>query len=73
MGRFLFVLVLLVAGIIALGFYRDWFTVSTSRNPAGKVDIKVGIDENKIESDADKAKQKAKEVFNHTQNEAEAK
>jgi hypothetical protein len=73
MGRLLFVLLLLVAGVIALGFYLDWFSISTSRNPAGKVDIKVGIDQNKIESDADKAKQKAKGVFNHTQDKAEGK
>ena len=67
MGRFLFVLFLLAAGVLALGLYMGWFNFSTSRDTTGgQTDIKFRIDEKKIESDAEKAKEKVKGAFDRT-------
>jgi len=64
MGRLLTFLLFLAVCVIALGFYLGWFGVSTSRDPAGgQTDVKVRIDEKKIESDTDKAKEKVKKAF----------
>ena len=53
------VLVLLVVGIVALGFYLDWFHFTTTSDPeSGKVKSTLEIDQNKIKADAEKAKQK---------------
>ena len=73
MGRFLFVLVLLAAGVIALGYYMGWFNVSTTRDPGGQTNIKVNIDEKRIASDADRATDKVKGVFNGTSGKADGK
>jgi hypothetical protein len=62
MRGLLFVLLLLVIGLIALGFYRGWFDFSTTRDNAG-TNIKLRIDEKKIESDTAKAKDKVREIF----------
>jgi hypothetical protein len=73
MGRFLLILVLLVAGVIALGYYLDWFQLATSRDPTKQTDIKVRIDEKKIESDVEKATEKVKGTFKQTPDKPEGK
>ena len=52
MRRLLFVLVVLVAGLAALGYYRGWFTVSDSA---------VTVDKEKVQEDEAKAKAKLQE------------
>jgi uncharacterized protein YxeA len=67
MKNLLLVLVLVVAGVIGLGFYLKWFNLS-SDNGDGKSHITLTVDEDKVKADETKAKesiqgvgQKAKE------------
>jgi hypothetical protein len=63
MGKWLVVLLLLVVGVVALGYYMDWFHFSTGGGKdSGKIDVNVTIDEEKIKADAEKAKEKAKDL-----------
>jgi hypothetical protein len=55
-----FVLLILLACAIALGFYLGWFNLSTSREPGSEMDIKVRVNEKRMESAAEKAKEKVK-------------
>jgi hypothetical protein len=55
---FLFLLVLILLGI---GYARGWFTVSTS-HAAGKDDVTVGVDSDKIDEDARAAANKLGEL-----------
>ena len=67
MGRLISVLLFLAVCVLALGFYLGWFGISTSRDePGGKTQVKVQIDEGKIESDAEKAKEKVKGAIDRT-------
>jgi hypothetical protein len=73
MNRLLGVLVLLLACLAGLGFYRGWFRLSTDRTEQ-KTDITVTVDRDKIRQDEEKAKekmqdleQKAKEKLPHYQ------
>jgi hypothetical protein len=60
--RGLFVIaVLLVIGVVALGYYRDWFKVTTA-NDSKAVNVNVTVDKEKVKADEEKAKQKLKEV-----------
>lgn len=55
---FLFLLALAIAG---LGYYLEWFTVSTDTS-GQKVNINVTVDKNKVKEDEGKAKQKLEEA-----------
>jgi hypothetical protein len=45
--------------VVALGYYRDWFDVSATDNPAtDQVDVSVHIDKSRIKADARKARDK---------------
>ena len=58
------VLLVLVIGVVAVGFYRDWFTLS-SRNPdagSNKVNVNLGMDPDMMQQDAKLAKQKTSEL-----------
>jgi beta-lactam-binding protein with PASTA domain len=50
MRRLLFVLVVLVVGVAALGYHQGWFTVSA--------DNSVTVDKEKLKEDQEKAKAK---------------
>jgi hypothetical protein len=54
MRRLLFVLVVLVAGVAALGYYRGWFTVSGDADRG----INMRVDKEKLKEDEEKAKAK---------------
>jgi hypothetical protein len=59
MRKLIFVLVLLAAGVVAVGFYRGWFSFETSSDPAnGRDGARIEIDRNKIGQDIDQVKQK---------------
>ena len=55
--RFLIILLLIVAGIVGLGFYSGWFAVSAERSP-DKSNVTLTVDKDKAKQDARDAKQK---------------
>jgi hypothetical protein len=61
MKRFLIVLLLLVAGVVGLGFYLGWFHLSTS-STAQKTNITITIDQDKIREDEEKTKEKVQQA-----------
>ena len=62
MRKLLFVLLLLVVGVAALGFHQGWFSFSTSRDPeTGRVGGQLNFDKDKLKSDVEKAKQQLTE------------
>jgi len=62
MKRLFFLLVLVAAAVVAVGFYQGWFSVVTSTTPDGKQNINLTVDKDKIKSDEAKLKDGAKEV-----------
>lgn len=50
MKRFLFVLVLIVAGVAVLGFYREWFRFGSSSSD-GKSNVTLSVDKDKFQED----------------------
>jgi hypothetical protein len=67
------VLVLLAVCVIGLGFYLGWFGISTAKETTGKTGVNVTIDQDKIKADAEKARQKAKDVLNRGTTQTEKK
>jgi hypothetical protein len=65
MKRFIITaVVVLLVGVVAVGFYRGWFTVS-SRNPdagSNKVNVNLGMDPDKMQQDAKLVKEKTSEL-----------
>ena len=61
MRKFLGTLVILVAVVAAIGFYRGWFGVSTEDQP-GETSVELKIDKSKIKQDAEAASEKAREL-----------
>jgi hypothetical protein len=51
------VVVLLLAGIAGLGFYRGWFSLSTE-NTDHKPSATITVDKDKIQEDEQRAKEK---------------
>ena len=55
-------LIVLVVAIVAVGFWRSWFVVSTHESPESeKVDINLKVDTAKIKADTRRATEKTKE------------
>ena len=61
MGRVLVVLLVLVAVVVGVGVYLDWFKFSTDKD-AGTYQVDLTIDKDKIKSDAEKARGQAKDL-----------
>jgi predicted negative regulator of RcsB-dependent stress response len=61
MRRLFVVFVLLLVGIAGLGFYQGWFHLS-SENGDQKSSVTFSVDENKIQKDEEKAKEKMKDL-----------
>ena len=59
MRTLMFVVVLLLVGIVGVGFYRGWFQVSTN-NTDQKPSATVTVDKDKIHADEQKAKEKCR-------------
>jgi hypothetical protein len=57
------VLLVLLVGVVAVGFYRGWFTLS-SRPDAGskKVDVSLTLDRDKMQEDASAVQKKTTEL-----------
>ena len=56
MRGFLILVVLLLVGIVGLGFYRGWFQLSTA-NTDHKVQTTLTVDQDKIQEDKVKAEE----------------
>jgi cell division protein FtsX len=64
MNRLFAFLIVVVVCVVAIGFYRSWFTVS-SQSPnaeSHQVDINVTLDPDKVKADAETVKEKAVEL-----------
>ena len=61
MGRVLTFLIVVVVAVAALGFYLDWFHVSTS-GTGKQVKVELSVDKDKIERDKDKAEEQLKKT-----------
>jgi uncharacterized protein YxeA len=61
MSRILAAVLLLLVVVIGLGYYRDWFHVSTDHTER-KTDVRITVDKDKVQSDADRAKEKVQEL-----------
>jgi hypothetical protein len=57
MRGWFFVLVLLVVGVGALGYYQGWFNFSTAKTEKG-VNVNVSVDKEKMGADKERAKEK---------------
>ena len=68
MGRLLGFLVVLVAVVVVLGFYRGWFELSTAGTER-KTNVTISVDKDKIRDDKEKAKEKIKEGLQETKKE----
>jgi predicted negative regulator of RcsB-dependent stress response len=58
------VLVFLVVGIVAFGFYQGWFHLSTD-HADHKSNVTFSVDQDRIQADEKKAKEKVQD-FGHT-------
>jgi hypothetical protein len=63
MRRLLFVIVLIGACVVALGFYQGWFRIR-SDNTDGKSNVTLSMDKDKIKEDEKKAQEKVEDVGN---------
>jgi hypothetical protein len=55
--RFLIVLLLIVAGVVGLGFYRGWFHLTSDR-ATDKSNVTLTVDKDKMQQDKQKAQDK---------------
>jgi hypothetical protein len=60
MNRLLLVLVLLLAGVAGLGFYRGWFSFSKDSTDH-KTNMTLSVDRDKIQDDKETARERAQE------------
>jgi hypothetical protein len=59
MRKLLFVLFLMAVVVVAIGFYRGWFGVSTSSEPqTDKKTYEFNVDPAKVQADIEAAKKK---------------
>ena len=61
MVRMLFVLALIVAGVVGLGFYMGWFHFSSGSDDKN-AHITVSVDKDQIQKDKDKAVDKVQDL-----------
>jgi hypothetical protein len=58
------VVLVLVIGVVAVGFYRGWFTLSSRSPDAGsnKVNVNLTLDRDKMQEDASAVQKKTSEL-----------
>lgn len=61
MNRFLVVLLLLVIGVVGLGFYLGWFHFSSDSTDKN-TNIQLSVDKEKIKQDQEKATEKIRQA-----------
>ena len=66
------VLFVLLVGVVALGFYRGWFALSSRYPDAGsdKVNVNLTVDRGKMQEDAEAVKNKATQLTGNVTAEA---
>ena len=66
------VLFLVLVLFAAIGFYQGWFSMSSNKGDAGsrKVDVKMTVDGDKMEADADAVKSKVQELTGEAKDKA---
>ena len=69
MKSFLMIVFVLVLCVIGFGFYRGWFTTSSTSSKADshEVNVNLTIDRDKIEADTETALDKAAELTGQAQ------
>ena len=65
MKRLRTVLAVLAILVVAVGFYRGWFTLSSTSSNAEshKVNVNLAVDPDKVKSDAETVTDKASQAF----------
>jgi hypothetical protein len=61
MKRLLVVFILMVVGVLILGYCREWYKVTTT-NDSKAVNVNVMLDKEKLKEDEEKAKEKLRQV-----------
>ncbi len=56
-------LLVLVALLVAVGFYRGWFAVTSQQDPGPKVDIKLTVDPDQMRKDAEQVKERVEKAI----------
>jgi len=59
--RFVILVILIIGGVVGVGFYRGWFHV-TSESPADKSSVTLTVDKDKIQQDKDHAREKVQDL-----------
>ena len=64
MKKIITVVLVLLVGVVAVGFYRGWFTLSSPNADAGnnKVNVNLTVDRDKMQDDAEAVKKSTAEV-----------
>ena len=64
MKRFITILLFLIVLTVCIGFFRGWFSVSTSKELLGnKVDVNFQVDRDKMNNDAKSLQEKTKSMI----------
>jgi hypothetical protein len=73
--RLIKLLVVLLIGLVGIGLYRGWFSLSHSNpEPEGnKVNVTVSVDKGKIKADVKKVKEEIKEEVKELEGKGHAK
>ena len=71
-GSIMSVLFVLLVGVVALGFHRSWFALSSRGPDAGsnKVNVNLTADQGKMQDDSETVKKKAAELTGKVTEEA---
>lgn len=64
MNRTIITVLLVLVAVVAIGFYRGWFTLSSHSPDAGtnKVNVNLTVDRGKMQADAEAVKNKATQL-----------
>jgi len=64
MNRFVSLVLLVLVVAVCIGFFRGWFSVSTSNESSGnKLDVNFKVDRDKMQDDAKAIQEKTKSVI----------
>jgi flagellar basal body-associated protein FliL len=69
MNRFLVLMILIVAGVLGLGFYLRWFHVG-SNSADGQSNVTFTVDKDKIKEDEQNVVKKVQGLGHHVKDEA---
>jgi len=64
MSRFISIVLLLLVITLCVGFFRGWFSVSTSKEISGnKIDVNFKVDRDKMQDDAKVIQEKTESMI----------